>query len=329
MIAGGGGGTHGYHHLEPRRLSNREKARLQGFPDDFIFEHGCGPGVRESRSIYPRVRRQVGNAVPPPAANLIVAALANQLPRRADGLGVVAVFDSACDALKALMYGGRVAELCERAGAQLDGPSADDDSRSLVDDGEAVSFDGFQRLAAQGEVRVAAPDRALKGPERPVDVVGLGPVDRVEVGLVARAALARQVLVLGRRSEPSSCQKSSISRGTTPAPNSRNAVRVRLLTNSRRSAIKRRPTLLPTSRRGSGRGGAEPGSSRGLSWDRHGRQRPARLAVSRRVLRGGGLSLPNGVGLVRCWDGDRHHPLPVIVTGSRSHSQPKILGRLG
>ena len=29
---------------EPRRLSNREKARLQGFPDDFVFEHGCGPG---------------------------------------------------------------------------------------------------------------------------------------------------------------------------------------------------------------------------------------------------------------------------------------------
>ena len=38
IIAGGGGGTHGYHHREPRRLSNREKARLQGFPDDFVFE---------------------------------------------------------------------------------------------------------------------------------------------------------------------------------------------------------------------------------------------------------------------------------------------------
>lgn len=79
MIAGGGGGTHGYHHADPRRLSNREKARLQGFPDDFVFEHGCGTGVRESRSVYPRVRRQVGNAVPPPAANLIVAALAETL----------------------------------------------------------------------------------------------------------------------------------------------------------------------------------------------------------------------------------------------------------
>jgi DNA (cytosine-5)-methyltransferase 1 len=79
MIAGGGGGTHGYHHAEPRRLSNREKARLQGFPDDFVFEHGCGPGKREARSMYPRVRRQIGNAVPPPAAELIVAALADVL----------------------------------------------------------------------------------------------------------------------------------------------------------------------------------------------------------------------------------------------------------
>lgn len=81
VIAGGGGGTHGYHHVEPRRLSNREKARLQGFPDDFVFEHGCGPGPRESRSMYPRVRRQIGNAVPPPAAELIVAAVAEILRR--------------------------------------------------------------------------------------------------------------------------------------------------------------------------------------------------------------------------------------------------------
>jgi DNA (cytosine-5)-methyltransferase 1 len=79
MIAGGGGGTHGYHHSEPRRLSNREKARLQGFPDDFVFEHGCGPGKREARSIYPRVRRQIGNAVPPPGAKIIVTALAEVL----------------------------------------------------------------------------------------------------------------------------------------------------------------------------------------------------------------------------------------------------------
>lgn len=79
VIAGGGGGTHGYHHREPRRLTNREKARLQGFPDSFIFEHGCAPTGRESRSIYPRVRRQIGNAVPPPAAKVIVTAVAEAL----------------------------------------------------------------------------------------------------------------------------------------------------------------------------------------------------------------------------------------------------------
>ena len=77
VIAGGGGGTHGYHHVEPRRLSNRERARLQGFPDDFVFEFGKDP--RDRRSAYPRVRRQIGNAVPPPAAELIVGALADVL----------------------------------------------------------------------------------------------------------------------------------------------------------------------------------------------------------------------------------------------------------
>lgn len=79
IIAGGGGGTHGYHHVEPRRLSNREKARLQGFPDDFVFEHGTG---RTSRSAYPRVRRQIGNAVPPPAARAILSELTDVLRAR-------------------------------------------------------------------------------------------------------------------------------------------------------------------------------------------------------------------------------------------------------
>jgi DNA (cytosine-5)-methyltransferase 1 len=72
MIANGGGGTHGYHHVEPRRLSNRERARLQTFPDDFIF---CAGGESAGRSAYPRVRRQVGNAVPPEAARIVVGAL--------------------------------------------------------------------------------------------------------------------------------------------------------------------------------------------------------------------------------------------------------------
>lgn len=73
MIAGGGGGTHGYHHVEPRRLSNRERARLQSFPDDFVFEGGTG------KSAYPRVRRQIGNAVPPDGARIIVQALVDTL----------------------------------------------------------------------------------------------------------------------------------------------------------------------------------------------------------------------------------------------------------
>lgn len=77
IIAGGGGGTHGYHHVEPRRLTNREKARLQGFPDDFVFHFGDGP--RDLRSAYPRVRRQIGNAVPPPSAEVIVGAVAESL----------------------------------------------------------------------------------------------------------------------------------------------------------------------------------------------------------------------------------------------------------
>jgi DNA (cytosine-5)-methyltransferase 1 len=54
IIAAGGGGTWGYHFSEPRPLTNRERARLFGYPDDFIF----------SGSIT-EVRRQIGNSVPP------------------------------------------------------------------------------------------------------------------------------------------------------------------------------------------------------------------------------------------------------------------------
>ena len=54
VIASGGGGTWGYHYEEPRPLTNRERARLQGFPDDYVFVGN----VRE-------VRKQIGNAVPP------------------------------------------------------------------------------------------------------------------------------------------------------------------------------------------------------------------------------------------------------------------------
>jgi DNA (cytosine-5)-methyltransferase 1 len=64
IIAGGGGGTWGYHYLEPRSLTNRERARLQTFPDDFVFEGSTT-----------EVRRQIGNAVPPQGIAGVVEAL--------------------------------------------------------------------------------------------------------------------------------------------------------------------------------------------------------------------------------------------------------------
>lgn len=78
VIAGGGGGTHGYHHREPRRLSNRESS-TQGFPDEFVFEFGSE--TRDLKSSYTRVRRQIGNAVPPTAAAVIVEALTATLAK--------------------------------------------------------------------------------------------------------------------------------------------------------------------------------------------------------------------------------------------------------
>lgn len=60
VTGSGGGGTHVYHWIEPRALTNRERARLQTFPDDFIFY-----GSKES------VRKQIGMAVPPKGVQLI------------------------------------------------------------------------------------------------------------------------------------------------------------------------------------------------------------------------------------------------------------------
>jgi len=59
IIAGGGGGTWGYHYEENRPLTNRERARLFGYPDDFIFEGSIT-----------EVRRQIGNSVPPIAGKV-------------------------------------------------------------------------------------------------------------------------------------------------------------------------------------------------------------------------------------------------------------------
>lgn len=59
ITGSGGGGTHVYHWAEPRALTNRERARLQTFPDDFEFF-----GSTQS------VRKQIGMAVPCEGAKL-------------------------------------------------------------------------------------------------------------------------------------------------------------------------------------------------------------------------------------------------------------------
>ncbi len=57
-------GTHFYHWSEYPYLTYRERARLQTFPDDFVFE-----GSRES------VRKQIGMAVPAQGAKIIFEAV--------------------------------------------------------------------------------------------------------------------------------------------------------------------------------------------------------------------------------------------------------------
>jgi len=64
ITGSGGGGTHGYHWSENRALTNRERARIQTFPDDFVFE-----GSKE------KVRKQIGMAVPPRGAKAIIEAV--------------------------------------------------------------------------------------------------------------------------------------------------------------------------------------------------------------------------------------------------------------
>ncbi len=66
VTGSGGGGTHIYHYAEPRALTNRERARLQTFPDDYVFE-----GSKES------VRKQIGMAVPAKGAQVIFEAILN------------------------------------------------------------------------------------------------------------------------------------------------------------------------------------------------------------------------------------------------------------
>lgn len=64
VTGSGGGGTHIYHYSEPRALTNRERARLQTFPDTYEFL-----GTKEN------VRRQIGMAVPCRGAKVIFEAI--------------------------------------------------------------------------------------------------------------------------------------------------------------------------------------------------------------------------------------------------------------
>jgi len=64
ITGSGGGGTHVYHWSEPRALTNRERARLQTFPDSYYFK-----GSKES------VRKQIGMAVPCAGAKIIFEAI--------------------------------------------------------------------------------------------------------------------------------------------------------------------------------------------------------------------------------------------------------------
>ncbi|MBP1448884.1 MAG: DNA cytosine methyltransferase, partial [Thermoproteus sp.] len=68
VVAYGGGGTYGYHYRRSRtQLSLRELARLQSFPDDFLF---CGSKHE--------IRAQIGEAVPP-LASFVLAKIVHDI----------------------------------------------------------------------------------------------------------------------------------------------------------------------------------------------------------------------------------------------------------
>lgn len=70
------------HPCHPRTLSVREAARLQSFPDDFIFQ---GSPVQ--------MRRQIGNAVPPLMARAVAEAILPYVMKDAVGVSIEAVRD--------------------------------------------------------------------------------------------------------------------------------------------------------------------------------------------------------------------------------------------
>lgn len=65
ITAAGGGGTFGYHWTD-RELSNRERARIQTFPDNYKFTGN-----------YSSVRKQIGMAVPCRLSNVVITAILN------------------------------------------------------------------------------------------------------------------------------------------------------------------------------------------------------------------------------------------------------------
>ena len=65
ITASGGGGTFGYHWTD-RELTNRERARIQTFPDDYAFIGN-----------YSSVRRQIGMAVPCKLSEVVTKAILN------------------------------------------------------------------------------------------------------------------------------------------------------------------------------------------------------------------------------------------------------------
>ena len=65
VTAAGGGGTFMYH-WENRELTNRERAKLQTFPDEYEFV-----------GKYSSVRKQIGMAVPCRLANIVTTAVLN------------------------------------------------------------------------------------------------------------------------------------------------------------------------------------------------------------------------------------------------------------
>ncbi|HEX7351357.1 DNA (cytosine-5-)-methyltransferase [Brachybacterium sp.] len=116
VTGSGGGGTHMYHWEEPRALTNRERARLQTFPDGFRFLGGS-----------PSVRRQIGMAVPPDGAQVVIEAML----RTMDGTDYDSVRPSLDADELALAY--ELSEHAEEAQKHLDiafapAAAADEDS---------------------------------------------------------------------------------------------------------------------------------------------------------------------------------------------------------